>query len=85
MTFAAFLTAVSTVGFPIAAAVALGFIAWKMYMIQRADKDKYSEQLTKSQETTASAIETIKSYSNQLICINDSVKRIETKIDELFE
>lgn len=75
----------STVGFPVAAAVALGLVAWKMYQQQRADKDKYSEQLTRAQEATASAIETIKTYAGKLDCINDNVKEIKTKIDELFE
>ena len=86
---AEFLTAliagIPTVGFPIMIAIVLGIVVYKMYMIQRADKDKYSEQLSKAQEATASAIETIKTYASKLDCINDNVKEIKNKIDELFE
>ena len=77
----ALIAALPSVGFPIFVAIALGVVAWKMYMIQREDKDKYSEQLSKSQEATAAAIDTIKSYADKLDDISYDVKAIKSKID----
>ena len=77
----ALIAALPSIGFPIFVAIALGVVAWKMYMIQREDKDKYSEQLSKSQEATASAIDTIRSYADKLDDISCDVKAIKSKID----
>jgi len=77
----ALIAALPSIGFPIFVAVALGVVAWKMYMIQREDKDKYSEQLSKSQEATSAAIDTIRSYADKLDNISYDVKAIKSKID----
>lgn len=77
----ALIAALPSVGFPIFVAIALGVVVWKMYIIQREDKDKYSEQLSKSQEATAAAIDTIKSYADKLDDISYDVKAIKSKID----
>lgn len=71
---------ITQVGFPIAAVIALSFFVYKIYKRSEEREDKLTEQLTKSQEVNAKAIETLTVYNERLGNIESDVKVIKENI-----
>lgn len=91
----AILSAVSTVGFPIACAVVMGWFIYKIYnntteqnkanmeqvQARCAEREeKLYKQIEKNQEINGQAIATISHYAEKLDTIHDDVKEIKSII-----
>lgn len=91
----AILSAVSTVGFPIACAIVMGWFIYKIYnntteqnkanMEQVQSRcaereEKLYKQIEKNQEINGQAIATISHYAEKLDTIHDDVKEIKSII-----
>ena len=92
----AFLQAVSTVGFPIACAVVMGWFIYKIYQNTTEQnkanmeqvqarcaerEEKLYEQIGKAQEINGQAIATISQYAGKLDNIHDDIKEIKAKLN----
>lgn len=91
----AILSAVSTVGFPIACAIVMGWFIYKIYtntteqnkanmeqvQARCAEREeKLYKQIEKNQEINGQAIATISHYAEKLDTIHDDVKEIKSII-----
>ena len=91
----AILSAVSTVGFPIACAIVMGWFIYKIYnntteqnkanmeqvQARCAEREeKLYQQIEKNQEINGQAIATISHYAEKLDTIHDDVKEIKSII-----
>lgn len=89
------LSAVSTVGFPIACAVVMGWFIYKIYTNSTEQnkanmeqvqarcaerEEKLYQQIEKNQEINGKAIATISHYAEKLDTIHDDVKEIKSII-----
>lgn len=88
MTLAALTTLISTLGFPIAACIALAYFVWKTNKETREDfksregilldaNKQFAVALTKAADAIENAVE-----SQSVIC--DRIGGVETKVDELI-
>lgn len=86
---------ISTLGFPIACVIALGWFAW--YMVQhmsktnadnmlqvqercKAREDKLYEEIKKNREVNAEAIATIQLYAERLTHIESDIDDVKTDV-----
>lgn len=92
----AILSAISTVGFPIACAVVMGWFIYTIYkntteqnkanmeqvQARCAEREeKLYEQIGKAQEINGQAIATISHYAEKLDVIHDDIKEIKAKLN----
>ena len=68
---------ISTLGFPIACVIALGFFIWKVYQRSEKREDMLMQEIGKMREVNAQAIETIAHYAEKLDTIQEDVKEIK--------
>lgn len=73
---------ITQLGFPIAAVIAMGIFIWTIYKRSEVREDRLTEELTKSHEVNAKAIETLTVYNQRLGNIETDVKVIK---DELLK
>ena len=71
---------ISQFGFPIAAVFAMGAFIWVIYKRSEAREDKLTEELSKSQNINAKAIETLAIYNERLGNIESDVKTIKDNL-----
>ena len=71
---------ITQLGFPVAAVIAMGIFIWTIYKQSVVREEKLTEQLTKSQEVNAKAIETLTVYNERLGNIETDVKVIKENI-----
>lgn len=67
-------------GFPIVAVLAMGAFIWVIYKRSEVREDKLTEELSKSQDINAKAIETLAVYNERLGNIETDVKTIKENI-----
>lgn len=70
----------SQFGFPIVAVLAMGAFIWVIYKRSEVREDKLTEELSKSQDINAKAIETLAIYNERLGNIESDVKTIKENI-----
>ena len=80
MDIAAIIELVSTVGFPIAAVIALAFFIWRIYKKSEEREDVLMQEVKQTREVNAKAIETIAHYAEKLDTIQSDIKDIKTDI-----
>jgi hypothetical protein len=71
---------ISQFGFPIVAVLAMGAFIWVIYKRSEVREDKLAEELSKSQDINAKAIETLAVYNERLGNIETDVKAIKDNI-----
>lgn len=71
---------ISQFGFPIVAVLAMGAFIWVIYKRSEVREDKLTEELSKSQDINAKAIETLAVYNERLGNIETDVKAIKENI-----
>ena len=71
---------ITTLGFPIACVIALGFFVWKIYKRSEVREDTLMTEIGKTREINAQAIDTIAHYAEKLEVIQEDVKEIKTVI-----
>jgi chromosome segregation ATPase len=80
MDIAVIIELVSTVGFPIAAVLALGAFILRIYKKSEQREDVLMEEVKQTREVNAQAIETIAHYAEKLDTIQSDIKDIKTDI-----
>lgn len=80
MDVAAITTLISTLGFPIAAVIALAFFVFRIYRKSEEREALLMEEIQKTREVNAQAIETIAHYAEKLDTIQNDIKDIKTDI-----
>lgn len=71
---------ITTLGFPIACVIALGFFVWKIYKQSVDRENTLMIEIGKTREVNAQAIETIAHYAEKLETIQEDIKEIKTDI-----
>lgn len=71
---------ISQIGFPLVAVLAMGAFIWVIYKRSEVREDKLTEELSKSQNINAKAIETLAVYNERLGNIETDVKTIKENI-----
>lgn len=77
MEYSWFVELISTVGFPIAVCIALGWFIFKIYKKSEQREDALRAQIIDSQQVNAKAIETLTIYAERLGSIESDVKEIK--------
>lgn len=80
MELASILEIISTVGFPIAAVVAMAWFVFKIYKKSEEREDKLMEELQECRLINAKAIETITLYAERLTHIEESITEIKDDV-----
>ena len=68
---------ITTLGFPIALVVAMGFFIWKIYQQSVAREEKLMEEIAENRAVNNKAIETLAVYAERLSTIETDVKEIK--------
>ena len=71
---------ISTLGFPIACVIALGFFVWHIYKQSVERENKLMAEITENRIVNQQAIETIALYAERLTSIEGSVAHIENDV-----
>ena len=71
---------VSTVGFPIACVIALGFFVFIIYKRSEQREDKLMEEIAQTRVVNAQAIETITKFANSIDVIKTDITEIKNDI-----
>ena len=71
---------ITTLGFPIACVIALGFFVWKIYKRSEVREDTLMTEIGATREVNAKAIDTIAHYAEKLEDIQEDVKEIKSAI-----
>lgn len=80
MDIAAITSLISTVGFPIAAVVALAFFIYRIYKKSEQREDLLMHEVKETRKVNAQAIGTIAHYAEKLDTIQSDIKDIKTDI-----
>lgn len=72
---------ISTLGFPIAAVVAMGLFIYKIYQKSEEREDKLLIEIEENRKINADAIATIGKYAASLTTIEEDIKEIKTDLD----
>lgn len=80
-----FVELISTVGFPIACVIALGFFVWKIYNQSIAREEKLMAEITENRLVNEKAIETIAQFAERFTHIETDVELIKTDINLIKE
>lgn len=79
----AIIEVISTVGFPIACVLALGFFIWKVYQASEKREEKLMNEIKESRTINGKFAELIAGYEVKLDEIRTDVKDIKNDIIEL--
>jgi chromosome segregation ATPase len=71
---------ISSVGFPIAAVIAMGLFILKIYKSSEAREATLMEEIKENRRINADAIATIGHYAERLDSIQEDIKEIKTDI-----
>ena len=79
---------ITSLGFPIAVCVAMGFFIYKIYIksIEQNEirEDKLMAELIENRKTNAEAISTIAKYAERLDIIQEDVKEIKSDVSMIL-
>ena len=78
-----FVELITTVGFPIACVIAMGLFIYHIYKKSEDREDKLMNEIEKTREVNAQAIETIAHYAEKLDTIQEDIKVIKSDITVL--
>ena len=81
----AFISLISTVGFPMAVAIALGWFVFQIYKRSEQREDELRAEITKSQEINNKFADIISKYSIEISEIKTDIKDIKEDIIILTE
>lgn len=73
---------ITTLGFPIALVVAMGFFIWKIYQQSVTREEKLMQEIAENRLVNEKAIETLTVYAERLGVIENDVKEIKTIISQ---
>lgn len=71
---------ISTLGFPIALVIAMGFFIWTIYKQSVAREEKLMQEIAENRLVNEKAIETLAVYAERLGVIENDVREIKTII-----
>ena len=80
-----FIEIVSSLGFPIACVIALGFFVWKIYNQSIERENKLMAEITENRLVNEKAIETIAQFAERFTHIENDVELIKTDINLIKE
>ena len=80
MDIALFTELITTLGFPIAIVIAMGYFIYKIYKKSEEREDKLMDSLKECREVNADAIATIAKYAGTLDIIQKDIADIKTEI-----
>ena len=83
MDIAVIVELISTVGFPIACVIALGWFIWRIYKASERREAELREEIKESQAVNAEAIHTLGLYAERLDIIQSDVEEIKEQITHL--
>lgn len=75
---------ITTLGFPIAVCIALGWFIWKIYKKSEDREDALRAQIIESQQVNAEAIHTITLYAERLTVIEEDIKDVKHNVNTLL-
>lgn len=73
---------ITTLGFPIALVIAMGFFIWKIYNQSVAREEKLMQEIAENRKVNDKAIETLAVYAERLGAIETDVKEIKQIITQ---
>ena len=76
----AFVELISTLGFPIACVIALGWFVFKIYKASEKREEELRQEIKENQEINRRAIETLSFYAERLDSIQGDIKTIKEDI-----
>lgn len=71
---------ISTLGFPIACVLALGFFVWVIYKQSVTREEKLMNEIAENRKVNEKAIETIAQYAERLTHIEDKISEIKDDV-----
>lgn len=71
---------ITSLGFPIALVIAMGFFIWKIYQQSVTREEKLMEEITENRLVNEKAIETLAVYAERIGSIEADVKEIKNII-----
>lgn len=75
---------ISTVGFPMACVIAMGWFIWTIYKKSEKREDALRSQIVESQHVNAEAIQTITLYAERLGNIENDIKDVKQDVNALL-
>lgn len=76
----AILEIISTLGFPIAMVIALGFFVYKLWQQSVTREDKLMQEITENRLVNEKAIETIAQYAERLTHIEETITEVRNDV-----
>ena len=80
MDMASIVEVISTLGFPIAMVLALGFFVWTIYKQSVVREEKLLTEIAENRLVNEKAIETIATYAERLTHIEGNIEEIKTDV-----
>lgn len=80
MEIATIVELITTLGFPIACVLALGFFVWKIYNQSIERENKLMEEITENRLVNEKAIETIAQFAERFTHIESDVELIKNDV-----
>ena len=80
MEMASWVEIISTLGFPIACVLALGFFVWVIYKQSVTREEKLMNEIAENRKVNEKAIETIAQYAERLTHIEDKISEIKDDV-----
>lgn len=80
MEIATIVELITTLGFPIACVLALGFFVWKIYNQSIERENKLMEEITENRLVNEKAIETIAQFAERFTHIESDVESIKNDV-----
>ena len=74
---------ITTLGFPIALVIALGWFIYKIYNQSVKREEKLMDEIALNREVNAQAISTISLYAERLTHIENDVSSIKTNVEDI--
>lgn len=75
---------ISTLGFPMACVIAMGWFIFKIYKKSEKREDALRAQIVESQRVNAEAIHTITLYAERLTVIEEDIKDVKHDVSTLL-
>lgn len=75
-----FVELISTLGFPVAAVIAMGLFIYKLYKASEIREEKLISEIAENRRINADAIATIGRYADSLTTIEQDIKEIKTDL-----
>lgn len=75
---------ISSLGFPIALVIAMGWFIWTIYKKSEQREDALRSQIIESQKVNAEAIHTITLYAERLGVIEEDIKDVKHDVNTLL-